>query len=194
MLNNKITFNNIPNPELKVSLDGKEETIWYSRSLAFLVYYIVVTNDDIFVLVNKRGEMIDKPGKWSMPCGYIDWNETLPQAVRREIYEENGVDIFDESFYDKELASNLYGPHQVDTSITNSRQNFLVSIYHVVRTFNNNLPILTHEYSNGEAVECKWINMKELLITDDSEWAFNHKEKIEFFINNLIQTNFNPII
>jgi len=34
-------------------------------------------------------------GYWNLPCGYLDWDETLYQAVLREVWEETGLILAD---------------------------------------------------------------------------------------------------
>ena len=36
---------------------------------------------------------MDNPGKQCVICGYIDWDETGFDAIRRETYEETGIDL-----------------------------------------------------------------------------------------------------
>lgn len=44
------------------------------------------------VFKNNRIVMVkEKSGGWTLPGGYVDVNETLSQAVEREVYEESGL-------------------------------------------------------------------------------------------------------
>ena len=49
------------------------------------------------VVLIKRGSEPDK-GKWGTPGGYIAWNETLEDCVRREVKEETGLKVKDLKF------------------------------------------------------------------------------------------------
>ena len=76
-------------------VDYEGKTYWISRSVA--VAGFIFRKDDggnLLVLVNKRGPGCpDNVGKWVCPCGYLDYGETLKQAIVREIHEETGVTI-----------------------------------------------------------------------------------------------------
>lgn len=44
------------------------------------------------LLLVKRGKEPEM-GKWALPGGYIDWDETAAEAVVREAREESGVEV-----------------------------------------------------------------------------------------------------
>lgn len=72
---------------------GKE--FWISRSVAVtvIVYFRDVDNN-LYVLTEKRGKGCpDFVGYYCLPCGYVDWDETLEQAAIREVYEETGLKL-----------------------------------------------------------------------------------------------------
>lgn len=50
------------------------------------------------ILLAKRADYLTEPGKWCLPGGYMDRDETLLQAVEREAYEETGCKITDIKF------------------------------------------------------------------------------------------------
>ena len=83
----KLAFNNKEN-ECTKTTDGR--TVWLSRSCA-VVGIIAVDNK---VLMVKRGlGCPDEVGKWVLPCGYLDYDETLQDAIIREVYEETGFNL-----------------------------------------------------------------------------------------------------
>jgi 8-oxo-dGTP pyrophosphatase MutT (NUDIX family) len=48
----------------------------------------------MYVLSTKRSSnMIDEPYKMCVPCGYLDWDESGPEAALRELQEETKIDI-----------------------------------------------------------------------------------------------------
>ncbi|HEY8885741.1 MAG TPA: NUDIX hydrolase [Chloroflexota bacterium] len=51
----------------------------------------IVTDGDRILLI-ERGHPPSQ-GRWSIPGGRVELGETLPQALRREIQEECGIDI-----------------------------------------------------------------------------------------------------
>ena len=52
---------------------------------------VLVINDRGQVLLGKRGEKSIYPGKWCLPCGYIEYDETYFEAAIRETKEETGI-------------------------------------------------------------------------------------------------------
>lgn len=49
------------------------------------------------ILLIKRGCEPDK-GKWALPGGHIDWDETIEKAVTREVKEETNLDVVNARF------------------------------------------------------------------------------------------------
>jgi len=54
----------------------------------------VILDDQGRVFLAKRGAAArNEPGKWEFPGGAVEFNETLADALKREVYEEYGVEI-----------------------------------------------------------------------------------------------------
>ncbi len=64
---------------------GKRENVWLA------VAGIVVTDDGRWLVVKKRYGGLK--GKWSFPAGFVDANETVDEAVKREVLEETGINV-----------------------------------------------------------------------------------------------------
>jgi len=62
------------------------QPVYLSRAAAVVIR---VVNGNSVLLV-KRGTSVNNTGKWCMPCGYLDYDETLIEAAMRELYEETG--------------------------------------------------------------------------------------------------------
>lgn len=79
------------NFQITAKEDGKK--YWISPSVAVSAITILRENDkDVAVLISKRGPGCpDEIGKWSFTCGYLDHEETLESAVKRELFEEIGL-------------------------------------------------------------------------------------------------------
>lgn len=81
--------------------------VFLSRSVAVVVR--VIREDK--VLLVKRGTAVSDTDKWCMPCGYLDYDETLKEAAMRELYEETGYianpDDFVMKSVDDSPSSNL---------------------------------------------------------------------------------------
>ena len=100
------------------------ETLWYSRSVACSMYVFVYDKLDKkwYVLVSKRGPGCpNNVGKWNVPGGYLDFDETLEHAAARECFEETGVVLRDVSKI--KLAS-------VSTDPNSKSQNVVCSFYY----------------------------------------------------------------
>ena len=52
----------------------------------------LVIKDNKILLV-KRAERLLEGGKWSLPGGFVDRDETIKEAVAREIMEETGYEV-----------------------------------------------------------------------------------------------------
>ncbi|KPB04733.1 NUDIX hydrolase [Bacillus sp. CHD6a] len=64
---------------------GKRENVWLA------VAGIVVDDDGKWLVVKKRYGGLK--GKWSFPAGFVEANETVDEAVAREILEETGINV-----------------------------------------------------------------------------------------------------
>jgi ADP-ribose pyrophosphatase YjhB (NUDIX family) len=149
--------------------DGK--TYWYSR--AIVCVSAVFCKDDfgkLYVLANQRGTATDKEvGKWNMPVGYLDFNETCSECAAREIVEETGVKV-----EPKQLT--LYNINSTPDSGT---QDVGFRYYAVLPGTIDEYKIDTSLQEKNEVVRAKWILTEEL---DKYLWAWNHRSLIDMFI------------
>ncbi len=54
----------------------------------------VITNDSGLLFLAKRGSAArNEQGKWEFPGGGVNFDETLIEAIKREIFEEYGMEI-----------------------------------------------------------------------------------------------------
>jgi 8-oxo-dGTP pyrophosphatase MutT (NUDIX family) len=68
-----------------MSTMSKRPNVWLA------VAGIVVTDDGKWLVVKKRyGGLL---GKWSFPAGFVEPDETVDEAVKREILEETGIPV-----------------------------------------------------------------------------------------------------
>lgn len=94
MKRDKPLFKNKENENVKMS-DGR--TLWLSRSCAVAITSLWSPSGEACynpnVLLVKRSSNPEDPeeGRYCLPCGYLDYNETLYNAAIREFYEETGV-------------------------------------------------------------------------------------------------------
>lgn len=162
-------FKNTENKPYKTTC-GK--TIWHSRNLAVSTC-IIRTNPEnsekLQVLGIKRGNKMTHPGKYCFPCGYLDWDETVPEAASREIYEESGLEI---PWQDLEFI-------QLDSDPKKFGQNVSV---HFVHYYTANEEINLKNVDSGEVESAKWFDIDE---AEKLDWAFDHLERIKSLVKNV---------
>ena len=120
---------------------------------------IVLNHDKTEILLTKRAEGIPDAGKWCLPGGYMERDETTKQTAERETFEETGYEITDIKF----LAFND-NPKRVGGESQNV--NFL---YAAIAADQTGKP-------DDESSEIRWFKLDEL--PDKSEIAFDHDESI----------------
>lgn len=150
-----------------------EREYWISRSIAVVVF---VFAEDVFgetyILAEQRGKGTPDPeyvGKYCVPCGYLDFDETCAQAAQRELIEETGLNFPVKDF--KLVSIN-------DIPESDKRQN--VTFRYVI---NSNIPVedlcKLFTTKNSEKDEVESIKFIKLSNIDNYEWAFNHQKLIK---------------
>jgi ADP-ribose pyrophosphatase YjhB (NUDIX family) len=181
-------FNNRENKCLKTTDGGH---IWNSRSLAVVGMVLMRHLGEIYVLMGKRGPGLpNEVGKYCMPCGYLDWDETCEEAVVREIYEESGLNIYKILETYNILYDHMHFPWRIhsipDNNVQNVSMHYAIFVDTSVNAFRDyaSLPDLTIENNvdKDEVEESKWININDLYKYD---CAFGHDSVIRVFINSL---------
>ena len=84
-------FTNRPNPKI-YSQNG--EVFYHSRAdavVAEICLYDIQQKTWSILLMQRGLKDQEFAGYWALPSGYLDWNETLYQAMMREVCEETGV-------------------------------------------------------------------------------------------------------
>jgi 8-oxo-dGTP pyrophosphatase MutT (NUDIX family) len=153
-----------------VTVDGHE--FWISRSCAVVGVMLKTDGKEPMVLANKRGPGCpDFVGYWNIPCGYIDYNETLQEAVVREVYEETGLVTKPDNW---EFLSINSDPKD------SNKQNITVRW---ISVYNENMGTFNTEHSEKDEVEdVKWIPLSE---TDKYEWAFGQEKLLKEIIDSI---------
>lgn len=180
-------FNNRENERIALP-DGR--VIFLARSTAVVACIMCIHNDETFVLMVERGPKLDQSGRWCMPCGYLDWDETLQDAVKREVFEETAFDL-DMVPVSKLIHSGLDQPYHIGSSPTSNRQNIS---HHFGIVFQGPLPVLPKSEAlvSGELGSVEWVKLSTIPTKDALEssglkdyFAFDHNEDIHHFIDHL---------
>ncbi len=157
------------------------EELWISRSVVVICVVARITDDNkIEILAEKRGPLVSATGRWCFPCGYLDYDEDLTDAVIREVQEETGYTLErkDVNFID------------INSKPEGKKQN--VGIRHIAFIDNDKKQISDFELDTNEVTELKWIEIGESVGNifnidvnklDCVKWAFNHKSLIIHIIN-----------
>lgn len=66
--------------------DGCQESFYRNPTVGVAV---VVVEGDSVLLARRLGSYA---GMWCIPCGYVEWNEEVRDAARREMKEETGLE------------------------------------------------------------------------------------------------------
>lgn len=69
---------------------------------------VVLIIDDERILLGKRAKNVFEGGKWSLPGGFIEFEENFLSAAHREIMEETGLSIKIRSILS--VVSNFFSP------------------------------------------------------------------------------------
>jgi 8-oxo-dGTP pyrophosphatase MutT (NUDIX family) len=173
------TFKNRPN-ELITTTDGRK--LYHSRSVAVVGVFGMYIGASLNVIIEKRGTApgLDKQGLWCLPCGYLDWGESGPEAIRRELWEEVGIDLMD---YLTVCHSPNYTqqPWHVKTEPDENRQNVTLR-YGAVWSDLHQIPVLKPNNAcdhPNEVADAKWMPISDIT---KYQFAFNHdKVLLDFY-------------
>lgn len=145
-------------------ITNKEE--WISRAIASFAIVLGTHDSNKYVLAVTRGEGTPDPefiGKWCLPCGYLDFDETIKQSISREVFEETGMNI---------NPDNWECIYMNDEPSADKRQNVVFGFKTVIEDIDAwELSDIASE--PDEVSDIQWIPVEEI---DNLEWAFNHKE------------------
>lgn len=84
------------------------------KSCGFIFYQNPIVGVAAILIKNKKillgRRNISYNGMWCIPCGYVEWDEDIYSAIKREFSEETGLIIRPESVYT--ALSNFHNPEQ----------------------------------------------------------------------------------
>jgi 8-oxo-dGTP pyrophosphatase MutT (NUDIX family) len=159
-------FNNTPNRCIK----HEGETLWLSRSATVLGVLFFVQSGKAYVPVGQRGPGLpNEVGKWGLPGGYLDYGETIGEAMKREVWEELGLNLeaLRETYT---FRGSLEQPYFID-STPRYQQNLTMRFPALFLLGDAPLPTLSPQVGPDEVTGAKWLPLEEAL---QSELAFRH--------------------
>jgi 8-oxo-dGTP diphosphatase len=183
-----VQFQNTPNQ--CIHFDGKD--YWMSRSVTVLgILFFVVGRpstenlaDNTYVPLGLRGVALpDEVGKWGLPGGYLDYDETVGGALLREVWEELGINLRELCVQYRFIGS-LEQPYYVFSEPIR-RQNVTLRFpaLFFVEAFAQ-LPALLTKVTEDEVAETRWFSLREAL---GMELAFGHQTIIQHCLEHYYQ-------
>ena len=147
-------FNNRPN-----------QCVWISRAVAVLGIPFFQHKERVYVPLGQRSKLCpDEVGKFGLPGGYLDWDESASEALIREVWEELGLNLL---ALGEPSAGSLEQPYYVFSDPTrNPKQN--VSLRFHFTYLVDELPALT---GSDESENVQWVLVEDAMSMD---LAFNH--------------------
>lgn len=174
----ELFFNNREN--ICIVVDGKE--IWQSRSIAISTIFVVrVKNEDYVLLIQRSDLAPDFKRFWANITGYLDGDETLPDALRREMYEEAGLDVKTLLSEGTVIQGSFDIPSYTESDVFDKKQN--VSIRYTLVLELDKLPEI---YLGKECMDGKFYlysDLINLIDRNEIQLAFNHKKLLLDFYN-----------
>lgn len=136
--------------------------------LRHVVVDMLVVDGGKILLVKRGGEdwYLEK-GKWALPGGYLDRDETGQQAAVREAREETG--------YEAKVVKLLRVVDNPNRPNEDQRQN--VALVYLMK------PLKKVGIPDDEISEIKWFDLNQL--PPPKDFAFDHLETIKKYIESL---------
>jgi len=54
---------------------------------------VILQTEERMILLGRRAKTATYPGLWCIPCGYVEYEEDVREAARREFREETGLEV-----------------------------------------------------------------------------------------------------
>lgn len=147
------------------------KTLWSGRYCAVtgIVWYVDIMTDKNYFLISKRGSgAADFQGKWCLPCGFLEANETGEDGVLREIKEETGVTVdFKPIFFSVETD-----PQYCNNGNVTLR--YICPMHEMVKPKYENI-----NGEENEVADLRWISEDEIGLYD---FCFNHEDILYLFL------------
>lgn len=159
---------------------------WHSRSLAVTGVIMASDGEDFYFLLERRGiGCPDNVGKLCSVCGYLNWDETRVDALKRETYEETGLKVSDDQILEFET---------IDDPKRDAKQN-IVTRYLIACKYEDLQKALTDGTINtdtksrggeeNEVSEFVLLSLSEIDALESEDFAFGHKEMIHEILESI---------
>jgi ADP-ribose pyrophosphatase YjhB (NUDIX family) len=137
-----------------------------NASLRHLVVHAIIEMDGKLLLEKRTGDLLES-GKWGLPSGFLDRDETAAACIVREVKEETGWESEVISLF--RINTKPDRPHE-------DRQN--VAIEFLVK------PIKKTGEKDTESSKVEWIPIDTLipLLSASRRIAFDHGESIRLYL------------
>ena len=132
-------------------------------SLRHVVVHAIVEKDGKLLLERRATTLSLEGGKWALPGGFLDRDETAGQGALRELQEETGWEGEVISLF--KVNTNPNRPHE-------DRQN--VALDFIIK------PVKQIAKPDSEVTEIAWVPLDAL--PPLSEFAFDHGESIKLYL------------
>lgn len=154
--------------------------IWDGRSNALVGVVFAKTTSGTKVMITKRSQLMpNAPGKICLPCGFLDWDETLHQGMMREVYEETSFNMLD--FEEYLVYNNDKKPIMILDDPLIKGQN-ISHIYISVFDFTDEMEAFPTHIEDFKCDEVDWVEWLDIDMFFERryaiDWAYEHDEKI----------------
>ncbi len=112
----------------------------------------VIEKDGKFLLVQEAKERCR--GKWNIPAGCLDYNESIFDGTKREVKEETGCDV------------ELTGVLQIGNRVL--EDDIFISVVFSTKLLKEDI-----KYEQNEILDVKWFTYEELLNMKEELRAYN---------------------
>jgi 8-oxo-dGTP diphosphatase len=127
---------------------------------------VIVVNENNEILLVKRADNLVNGGKYAIPGGFVDRDETVVEAGIREVLEETGYEVIPSLLL--RIADN---PERAQED----RQN--IGFFYIASAKGGEKAL------NSEVSEISWFKLDQLPSKD--QFAFDHYETIQLYIKYL---------
>lgn len=168
-------FHNRPNARIETQ-DGR--TLHHARANAVVAEICLydIQRQTWSILLMQRGlQDAEFAGYWALPAGYLDWDETLYQAMQREVYEETGLWLPVVLAHAPVVIADPK-PWRINDAPTDQKQN-LAFHYAVLFAWSSAdyPPLSVQSEDPRETLNAKWVDIQQAA---EMDLAFVHQKHI----------------